>query len=54
MTCAAALVSEHGPARLDEAYELLRHAESLIRMSGASTYEPLLARVRACLPARVS
>ena len=54
MTCAAALLSEHGAAGIDEANELFRHAETLIRMSGACTYEPLLARARSRLRARVS
>jgi class 3 adenylate cyclase/tetratricopeptide (TPR) repeat protein len=45
--CAAALFAAFGADRRDEAAELLHRAEDLIRISGATIYEPLLAKERA-------
>lgn len=50
ITGAAALVAGGDAARAEQAAELLRRAEALIRLSGASVYEPLLARERARMP----
>ena len=44
--CGAALLAKHGGVRFDEADGLFRHAEDLIRMSGARIYEPLLLQAR--------
>jgi class 3 adenylate cyclase/tetratricopeptide (TPR) repeat protein len=44
---AAALISAHGSERLAEAIDLFRHAAELIRITGASIYEPLLKQERA-------
>jgi tetratricopeptide (TPR) repeat protein len=49
ITYGAALVTDHCTAQLSEAEALFRHAEKLIRRSGAAIYEPLLAQERARL-----
>src|SRR5262249_5568073 len=46
ITFGAALLAEHGSARLHEAENLFRCAEDLIRITGARIYEPLLMRER--------
>jgi adenylate cyclase len=47
ITRAVALMAEHGSARLPEAEDLFRRAETLIHETGARIYEPLLKRERA-------
>jgi class 3 adenylate cyclase/tetratricopeptide (TPR) repeat protein len=44
ITLGAALLAAHGSSRLAEAEKHFRHAENLIRKTGARIYEPLLAR----------
>ena len=48
---AAALVSQHGAPRFDQADDMLRRAERLIDVTGAAIYRPLLAEARARVPA---
>lgn len=47
ITCGAAILAGRGAAALDEAEDLFRRAEDLIRVSGARIYEPRLTNERA-------
>jgi adenylate cyclase len=53
ITCGAALLARHGPARVDQAEALFRRADALIRQTGVKIYEQLLTQERARLTALV-